>query len=151
MFRRQQRADVISGQPGVRTEEFHVQRMVLATGEHTAGLGIPAVGIIRTPGVGDGLAQRRPPAEQSFGITVKFPVAEETHDLAELAIRTRAMKRVIRMCSQRQYESEMAAAELVHTVFKMGIPHAAFQIREQKCQCLRISQTWVQEPWQLPE
>ena len=48
--KRLKRAYIVAGEPAVRSEKLHVQRMVLPPAQHSALLGVPTVFVFRTPG-----------------------------------------------------------------------------------------------------
>ena len=50
----EERRDIHAGEPGVGSEQFHVEGVVLAAGEDAGLLGVPAVGVLGRPGVFDG-------------------------------------------------------------------------------------------------
>ena len=128
--------EVEAGEPRVRAEQLHVERVVLSAPEHARPLGVPSVGVGRAPGILDGLLQRRPDLAQEAVVAAQLPVAVELHRVAELAVRAGPLRRAAG--AERQRHAEAHAASRVQVVGIVRAAHAALELGIEEGQRLLV-------------
>ena len=133
-----ERSEVDAGEPGVRSPEFHVEGVMLPAGDHAGPSGIPAVEVVRTPGVFNHLADRRPHPAQPAGVSGDLPLPVDLHNLAKLTVHAGAEVGLRLPNAERQFESEMGAARSIDGVAGVRLPERTLQIREEEGRRLRI-------------
>ena len=131
-----ERAEIEAGQPRVRAEQLHVERVVLAPPQDAGLVGVPAVAVVRAPGVLDALPGPRPEPAEPVDVAGELPVPVEFQDVAELAVGAGPFGGVVG--AERQAEPEAHAAGLVHVVGVVGLAHRAFERREEEGQRLLV-------------
>src|SRR5438128_1270089 len=110
--------------------------MVLPPPQDAGAFRIPAVRVVRTPGVFDALLRARPQSSQPFGVARELPVAIELEHVAELPVRAGTFGGVVG--PEREAETETHAARVVHVVDVVRLAHRAFESWKKERQRLLV-------------
>ena len=125
-------AQVEAGEPGIGTEQLHVQGMVLAAFQDAVAVGVPAVLVAFRPRELDRFLHRGPVAPQPVAVAADLPVAVGLDHAAELPVRAGAEGGALR--AERQAQAEPHAAVRALVVGEVEVAHRALQLRKQKRQ-----------------
>ena len=131
-----QRAEIEPAEPGVRPEQLHVQRVMLAAPQHAGAPWIPLIGVVRMPGIFDRPLHPWPKPTQPGIVAAQLPVAIKLHHIAELPIGTGAFGG--QFGADREAETEAHPTRGVHVVYIVRCAHRAFECGIQERQRLLV-------------
>ena len=120
------------GQPRIRAEEFDVQRVMLAAGQHAGLFRVPPVRVFRAPSVFQRPSGLREPAVQPVGVAGNLPLPVHLDHAAHLPVDAGA--ETGGLTSQRQLQPEAQPSVRLEVPGVVQFPHRPLQRREQKGQ-----------------
>ena len=129
---------VDSLQPPGRTEELHVQSMMLASPQDAFPRRIPSVRVFPAPGVAKRFTHGRPHFLQPGPVARDFPFPVGFQDLPEGPVHTRPEPRRLGLDALRTELAEMRTAVFIETVLGLLLPQCALEIGEKQRQSLGV-------------
>ena len=120
------------GQPRIRAEEFDVQRVMLAAGQHAGLFRVPPVRVFRAPSVFQRPSGLREPAAQPAGVAGNLPLPVHLDHAAHLPVDAGA--EAGGLAPQRQLQPEAEPAVRLEVPGVVQFPHRPLQRRKQEGQ-----------------